>query len=103
MYYYGKESKVRWSEFSKSAKNIFIGGNQSVMPKSDVNNHEKGEQKVGSKFPSQVEVSVTTPVIQVATQQTEAITPLDLQQAIIWSEILGKPVSKRRERRYYGN
>lgn len=27
----------------------------------------------------------------------------NLQEAILWSEILGKPVSKRRKRRYYGN
>ena len=28
---------------------------------------------------------------------------IDLQEAIVWSEILGKPLSKRRKRRYYGD
>lgn len=30
------------------------------------------------------------------------ITQRKLQEAIIWSEILGKPVSKRRKRSFYG-
>lgn len=29
--------------------------------------------------------------------------PMKLREAIVWSEILGKPMSKRRKRRYYGD
>jgi hypothetical protein len=95
MYNYGKASKVRLSEFAKSTKNLFLYGTPSSNPKPVANNSVKPLPKV--------EVTVTTPVNQVTTPQTDDFTRVDLQQAIIWSEILGKPVSKRRERRYYGN
>ena len=32
----------------------------------------------------------------------KSLSPKHLQDAIIWSEILGKPVCKRRKRSYYG-
>jgi hypothetical protein len=103
MYYYGKASKERLSEFAKSTKNLLLYGTSGSAPKPDANKSVKGEQKMSGKPLPKVEVTVTTPVIQVATPQTDTFAEVDLQQAIIWSEILGKPVSKRRERRYYGN
>jgi hypothetical protein len=103
MYYYSKASKVRLSEFAKSTKNLLLYGTAGSTPKPDANNSVKGEQKMLGKPLPKVEVTVTTPVFQVATPQKDAFAEVDLQQAIIWSEILGKPVSKRRERRYYGN
>lgn len=32
----------------------------------------------------------------------KSVHTIQLQEAIIWSEILGKPVCKRRKRSYYG-
>lgn len=32
----------------------------------------------------------------------KSLSPKHLQDAIIWSEILGKPICKRRKRSYYG-
>jgi hypothetical protein len=104
MYYYGKASKERLSEFAKSTKNLLLYGTPSSMPKPDGNKLVKDEQKMLAKPAPKVEVTaVITPIIQAATPPTDAFTQDDLQQAIIWSEILGKPVSKRRVRRYYGN
>lgn len=103
MYYYGKASKVRLSEFAKSTKNLLLYGTSGSTSKPDAKNSVKGDQKIVEKLPPKVEVTVTAPIVRGANSQTDAFTEDDLRQAIIWSEILGKPVSKRRERRYYGN
>ena len=103
MYYYSKSTNGRLSELTKFTKDLLLGSKQNSMSKPDLSNRVKGEQKIVEKLPSKVEVTVTAPVIPVTNQQAGAITQIDLEQAIIWSEILGKPMSKRRERRYYGN
>lgn len=102
MYYNSKSSFGRLSEFAKSTKNVLLYGNQASMSTPD-NKKAIGEQKLPGKLPPKVEIVVASPVVPTATQKTDEITQADLQQAIIWSEILGKPMSKRRERRYYGN
>ena len=101
--YYNKGSMGRLSAFAKSTKNMLLYGNQESMTKPSGISSAKGDQKNLGKQPPKEIGSVAMPVNQVTTRQTDEITQADLQQAIIWSEILGKPVSKRRERRYYGN
>ncbi|MDF2905691.1 MAG: hypothetical protein K0R34_1012 [Herbinix sp.] len=101
--YNSKASIGRLSEFAKSTKNILLYGTQSTMSKPNLIIPVLGEQKVAGKSMPKVEVTVSTPVMKGKNQESDVLTQNDLQQAIIWSEILGKPVSKRRERRYYGN
>ena len=98
-----KASMGRLSEFAKSTKNMLLYGNQGSISNPKTNKSVKGEQKTSGSIAPKVEVSITTPVIQESNKQTDDVTHTDLQQAIIWSEILGKPVCKRRVRRYYGN
>ena len=105
MYNYGKVSKKRLSEFARSTKSLLLYGSTSSIPKSNSNNSMKKEEKRLAKQPElKAEVSsVTIPIIQETASHSDVLTQVDLQQAIIWSEILGKPVCKRRVRRYYGD
>ena len=102
MYYNSKASFGRLSEFAKSTKNVLLYGTQNPTSRPVVNSQMKNEPIAGKPLPK-VEVKVTVPIVQDIPTQTDDITQMDLQQAIIWSEVLGKPLSKRRERRYYGN
>lgn len=105
--YTSKASMERWSELAKATKNMLLNGNQSPMSKATMSNPEQGEkksqEKPQEKLSSKIELTLALPINQVTSGQTEEFTPTDLQQAVIWSEVLGKPVSKRKERRYYGN
>jgi hypothetical protein len=103
MYSYNKSSPGRLSEFAKSAKNVLLYGTQSPMSKPNLIIPVLGEQKTAGKSMPKVEVTATAPGIKADNLESDVLTQSDLQQAIIWSEILGKPLSKRRKRRYYGD
>ena len=103
--YTSKASMERWNELTKATKNMLRNGNQNSMSKATMSNPGKGE-KTSQEKPQEklkIEVALALPINQATSRQTEEFTPTDLQQAVIWSEVLGKPVSKRKERRYYGN
>ena len=101
--YTGKTSMERWNELAKVTNNILRNGNQNSMLKTTIISPEQGEKKSQEKLSLITEVTLTLPSSQVTSRQTEDFTATDLQQAVIWSEILGRPASKRKERRYYGN
>ena len=105
--YTSKTSMERWNELVKVTNNILRNGNQNSMFKSTGIIPEQGEKKSQEKPQEKLslitEVTLTLPSSQVPSRQTEDFAPTDLQQAVIWSEILGRPASKRKERRYYGN
>lgn len=106
--YYNKSSIGRLSEFAKSAKDVLLGNNQGTMPNFyiPVLGEQKSKDKLSPKGKEPVkteEKTVKMPVSRTIEKESEYFTQNDLEKAIIWSEILGKPLSKRRERRYYGN
>ena len=103
MYYMNKSSIGRLSEFAKSAKDVLLGSYQGSMTQPNLKIPVLGDQKAKGKLPAKTEVTIATPVKPLIKKEADFITQTDLEQAIIWSEILGKPLSKRRERRYYGN
>jgi hypothetical protein len=68
-----------------------------------MNYQVKLDPKPEEKPVAKVAVTVTVPNSQEKVQEKDLAAQIDLQQAIIWSEIIGKPMCKRRERRYYGD
>ncbi len=101
--YYNKSSMDRLSQFAKASKNLLLYGSSGSEDKPKMNYQVKVEPKPVEE-PSVVDtVVVTVAEAKTKTPESDKITQADLQQAIIWSEILGKPMCKRRERRTYGN
>lgn len=102
--YYNKSSMDRLSQFAKASKNFLLYGSSGTEDKPKI----IPQAKVAAK-PIEKSIENTAPVTVIVTDsqttisEPELITQADLQQAIIWSEILGKPMCKRRERRTYGN
>lgn len=101
--YYSKPSKDRLSQFAKASKNLLLYGSSGSQVKPKMNYQVKMEPEPVEKPAAAATVSVTFADAKVKTPEPEFVTQVDLQQAVIWSEILGKPMCKRRERRAYGN
>ncbi|MDF2486070.1 MAG: hypothetical protein K0R46_2238 [Herbinix sp.] len=101
--YYSKSSGERLSQFAKSTKNFLLYGNTNTDQKQNKFYQVKVDPKPVDKPMVQVVTTMKAGSNQTDTLDTNALTNADLQQAIIWSEILGKPMCKRRERRNYVN
>ena len=101
--YYNKPSMDRLSKFAKASKNLLLYGSSGSPDKPKMNYQVKVEPEPMEKPAAAATVTVTVANAKVKTPLAETITQEDLQQAIIWSEILGKPKCKSRERRAYGN
>lgn len=101
--YYSKSSGERLSQFAKSTKNFLLYGNTSTDQNQKQYYQVKVDPKPEEMSTAKVEKYVKVSSNQMNAQETNAFTDTDLQQAIIWSEILGKPMCKRRERRNYVN
>lgn len=66
-------------------------------------NKKESSEKLTQKKPDnrmmQEIKEVKRPIVSQSYESNEVLSTERLQEAIIWSEILGKPVSKRRKRR----
>jgi hypothetical protein len=106
--YYSKSSGERLSQFAKSTKNFLLYGNTNTDQKQNTFYQVKVDPKPVDRPTVLVETTMKagsnqTDTLNTDTLNTNTLTNADLQQAIIWSEILGKPMCKRRERRNYVN
>ncbi|MBP1754998.1 MAG: hypothetical protein H6Q59_1396 [Firmicutes bacterium] len=102
--YNSKQTMSRLSEFAKISKNVLFYGDQSAPSNKPMMNYKVKIDPIPEQKPVvKVAAAVAVPNNLQTTQGEDIAAQIDLQQAIIWSEIIGKPMCKRRERRYYGD
>lgn len=103
-------TKIDFTSIKKTIKDALIPPDSQIKPKPrPVQARTAAGQKSATdagtnKEPAvEVEVSFLTPGGEDKQNNPYGFTKKNLQEAIIWSEIIGEPVCKRRKRRQYGS
>lgn len=76
---------------------------KSMTPEKEESASKGNTNKNAPKVEIEVERPEVNTAYNIKSQESINITQKNFQEAIIWSELLGKPMCKRRKRRYYGD
>ncbi len=112
---YNMQTRIDLASIGKTIRNALIPPESQITPRSGMtavtNSIPKpaADQKAVTgvdeeKKPTvQIELSLQTPEREKEPGYPFDFTLKHLQDAIVWSEIIGKPVCKKRKRRQYGD
>lgn len=89
-----------WNKLINSANQQWSPDKKPVQPQ--VNTRET-DIKPSRNQGVDVKITPAVPGNQGERTDKNFLDSSNLKEAIVWSEILGKPVCKRRKRRYYGD
>ena len=98
---YKMPKQLMYGSLNNITKLVSPNDKGNITRKDRMNNPEEpGREAVQ---PSPIPSSFTVSTFKPKTHRRKEKHSNQLQEAIIWSEIIGKPVCKRRKRSYYGS